>query len=324
MTTTFSTSIVVLLALWCRDSWPRSHSSWALPSQLTQFIVPADKRCVDALGPGVHVALLPPEHALVTVSGDTLAVPAGCCHLHKDTPHPEHKIASALWDLIAYANSDAGNGVCEPQRQASHKCPMLHPGHQQRLVAFEVHLLQVQHFNQNVSTEVAAAQNSETATAAAEEWQTVLQQFLGGEPAVMDAQNGFLIVYVPPSHLAAAVTEIARQPEVVHVLPHRVHFLHNLNDISVQLQTGGPAAGGVAANEAQFWDAGVNGSAQVIGLGDSGIDMEHCAFADPAVPFDSFTVDRSRVPVFRSTKHRKVALYYMCASPQPKDQEPCL
>lgn len=303
--------------LWCRDSWPRAHSSWSLPSELTQFVVAADTRCVDAVGFGVHVALLPPEHALITASGSTQALPARCCQLQKGAPQPEHKIASALWDLIAYANSDSGYGICQPQRQASHECPVLHPAHQQRLVAFEVHLLQVQHLNPNVSKEVAAAKNSETATAAAEEWQTVLQGFLAGAPVVMDAQNGLLIVYVPPSHLAAAATEIARQPEVAHVLPRRVHFLHNLNAISVQLQTGGPAAGAVAVDEAQFWGAGVNGSGQVIGLGDSGIDMEHCAFADPAVPFDSFTVDRSRVPVFRSTEHRKVALYYLCASLQP-------
>lgn len=256
--------------------------------------------------------MLPPTHALVTASSSSQSLPTSCHHLLTGTPQPQHKIAGALWGLIDHVNSDAGNGVCNPQRQASHKCAVLHSQHQQRLVAIEVHLHQVQHFSPNVSVAVADVSNADTAQAAAEDWQPVLQKILAGAPVAMQAQDGLLIVYVPPRHIAAAATAIARQPEVAHVLPRRLHFLHNLQDVSLQIQAGGDAARGDAATEAHFWSAGVNGSGQVIGLGDSGIDMEHCAFTDPAVPFGSFTVDRSRVPVFRSTEHRKVALYYMC------------
>lgn len=299
----------------CRDSWPRTHPSWALPSHLQQTVVAAGSHCIDELGVEVDVAHLPPSQILVSTNGSA-ELPSACCRQPVRMLQSGHKIAAAFSDLVAHVDSAADNGPCDPREWASHQCALWHPEHPARLVAFEVHLLQVQSFSPSLSTAAAAALNSGSAQAAAEEWQPVLQSRLGGAPVAMDALDGLLVVYVQPRHLAAAASALAQQSVVAYVLPRRSHFLHNLRDITLQLQAASPATGGAVAREAQFWDAGVNGSGQVIGLGDSGLDVQHCAFADSAVPFDSFTLDGTQVPVFRSPNHRKVTLYYMC-SPLP-------
>eukprot|EP00892_Ulva_mutabilis_P005337 jgi/Ulvmu1/3175/UM015_0216.1 len=299
-----------------RDAWPRNHPSWTLPSELKQTIVPADSHCNHQIRvrniTGVDVAHLPPSQALLSANG-SVALPSSCCKQAMLTVKPEHKISNAFWDLVTFLESGAGTGHCDPRVRASHQCALWHPEHPQRLVAFEVHLLQVQAFRPGLHVTAAVAQNLRSAKAAAEEWQPILRERLGGAPVAIDAHDGTLIVYAQPRDLATAATALAQQPAVVHVLPRRAHFLHNLRDISLQLQAADPGVGDASAGEAQFWDAGVNGSGQVIGIGDSGLDMQHCAFADPVVPFDSFTLDGSRIPVFRSVDHRKVTLYYMFA-----------
>ena len=64
-----------------------------------------------------------------------------------------------------------------------------------------------------------------------------------------------------------------------------------------------------------FWAVGLDGKGQILGFGDSGLDMDHCDFVDPDVPFELNGVgSEDTYPVFASTVHRKVALYYMCAA----------
>lgn len=55
-----------------------------------------------------------------------------------------------------------------------------------------------------------------------------------------------------------------------------------------------------------FWDADLNGDGEIIGIGDSGIDMESCFFKDPANPF---VKPPAGVTEWRSPTHRKVVYY---------------
>lgn len=311
---------VDLAVSFCRDAWPREAAierqidgdwaGWSLPPDLAQAVISADRACIDSLGDGAHVMPLPPRQALLTVSSAE-QLPFRCCH-QLQAPQPSHKVAAGLWHLVSHVSTASENDRCEPHTQVSHKCALRHPD-QPDLIAFEVHLVQAQHLTPNMSASIAAMKNSATAAAAAEVWQKALHDHVEGSPIAMHPEGDALIVYAPARYLAKAVLAVAQQPEVLNVQPRRMHFLHNLQDISVQIQAGDPAQGQGSATEAQFWAAGVNGTGQVIGVGDSGIDMQHCAFVDPVVPFDSFTVDRSRVPQFRSEQHRKLALYYMYA-----------
>jgi subtilisin family serine protease len=65
-----------------------------------------------------------------------------------------------------------------------------------------------------------------------------------------------------------------------------------------------------------FWDQGLDGKGQVIGIGDSGIDMHSCFFKDPNVPF-STPIDGSRE--WRAPEHRKVVYYWGLADPRFQD-----
>lgn len=66
-----------------------------------------------------------------------------------------------------------------------------------------------------------------------------------------------------------------------------------------------------------FWAAGVNGSGQVIGTGDNGIDMDSCYFKDPSVSFTTSLTFKNvyggaATPVytFSSATHRKLASFH--------------
>lgn len=55
-----------------------------------------------------------------------------------------------------------------------------------------------------------------------------------------------------------------------------------------------------------FWDAGLDGRNQIVGIGDSGIDMHSCFFSDPQVPF----VPPTNSKEWSSDTHRKVVYYW--------------
>lgn len=64
-----------------------------------------------------------------------------------------------------------------------------------------------------------------------------------------------------------------------------------------------------------FWDAGLDGRGQIVGIGDSGIDMKSCFFADPAVPFEAPTGSRE----WANPAHRKVVYYWGMADETFRD-----
>ena len=66
-----------------------------------------------------------------------------------------------------------------------------------------------------------------------------------------------------------------------------------------------------------FWEVGLDGTGEVVGVGDSGVDTEHCFFYDPDVEVEPTSNDANGVPRFLSSEarkpHRLLESYYMWA-----------
>lgn len=77
-----------------------------------------------------------------------------------------------------------------------------------------------------------------------------------------------------------------------------------------------PSADYKAPDSHLFWQAGLDGKGQVIGIGDSGIDMNSCYFRDPANPFNPSPDSKEWI----SPNHRKVVYYYGIADTTFRDQ----
>lgn len=268
---------------------------------------------------GVFYSNLPPSHALLFGNGTAVELPNICCQ-HAQEPQTRHKVVPELWQLAKFvAEGSAAGERCDPRISPSHSCPKFHPSSSVPLVAFEVHLAPAHallQLNTCHKPSCRAEQQREFAESAAIDWQPAITQELGAD-VIIEPVDGFLVFYVPSAKLEDAVTLVARQPLVASITPARTHFLHNLREVSLLMQTTQLNADSAVASDTdlQFWDAGLNGQGQIIGLGDGGIDMRHCAFSDPEVPFENFKVGDERVPYFESENHRKVSLYFMCAHP---------
>lgn len=64
-----------------------------------------------------------------------------------------------------------------------------------------------------------------------------------------------------------------------------------------------------------FWSAGLDGKGQIVGMGDSGIDMRSCYFADPAAPF----APAPGADEWANPNHRKVVYYWGLADETFRD-----
>lgn len=64
-----------------------------------------------------------------------------------------------------------------------------------------------------------------------------------------------------------------------------------------------------------FWGVGLDGKNQIIGIGDSGIDMGSCYFQDPANPFSI----PANSDTWSNPNHRKVVMYWGLADDKFRD-----
>lgn len=129
----------------------------------------------------------------------------------------------------------------------------------------------------------------------------------------MHVERGYLLVSVCKYGLGQVLEALAEQPAVHWLEPHARALMHNL-DAATCLQGTQVSPGQTLtspANLRPFWQAGLDGTGQVIGCGDSGVDMDSCYFFDSAVPFlDNIQTDsRNNWQYFASSTHRKVVLY---------------
>ncbi|KXZ56646.1 hypothetical protein GPECTOR_1g582 [Gonium pectorale] len=119
--------------------------------------------------------------------------------------------------------------------------------------------------------------------------------------------------------VAAALRWLAAQPEVHWLEPTPRLRRHDIwGDLLVQSGGRGLTAATVAQPTRvaahRMWSAGLDGSSQLIGISDTGVDTDSCYFFDPQVPdvWRRLVADPTRTgaKVFKSTTHRKLASYY--------------
>jgi len=149
--------------------------------------------------------------------------------------------------------------------------------------------------------------------AAAEEWPSELAKVAAQCGAEVVVEHGSLLVATCLQDLPAVLGWLAARPSVTWLSPRMASHIHNLYAASI-IQGGGlpSSVGDPRSNPAlrPIWRAGLDGSGQVIGCGDSGVDTDSCYFRDNAVDFRAgLRTDASGVQVFQSAEHRKIALY---------------
>ncbi|KAG2448184.1 hypothetical protein HYH02_006769 [Chlamydomonas schloesseri] len=120
-----------------------------------------------------------------------------------------------------------------------------------------------------------------------------------------------LRVYLCEQDLAPGVLWLAAQPVTRWVEPQLRPQSRNAVS-SILLQTGGVTQAQyddpLAAGNRPFWDAGLQGEGEVVGVGDTGLDLDHCFYADPR--FENYAALLKGTPRrFRTPAHRKVVQY---------------
>jgi len=113
--------------------------------------------------------------------------------------------------------------------------------------------------------------------------------------------------------LEAVLLWLADQPQTHWLEPRRRMHLHNrvAGSITQGALRGDAAADVTSAVLHPFWSpaVGLRGEGQVVGVGDSGLDLDSCYFFDPNVNFAANTKTEAGGKVFASDAHRKVAYY---------------
>ena len=87
-------------------------------------------------------------------------------------------------------------------------------------------------------------------------------------------------------------------PEVTWV-EERTQRRLQMADAAWMVQSG---AQGTPTKATPLWDAGLRGEGEVVTVGDSGVDINHCSFADPSEPVPYG-------PGAKNLRHRKIVAY---------------
>lgn len=147
--------------------------------------------------------------------------------------------------------------------------------------------------------------------AAVKDWRDALEKAF---PVAHIQDNGkhAVTVYVPGNQIQNAIDWLAERHAVHWVEPMpRVRMLNR--QASTITQSGRPAPlSGIINTDPEYhpiWSAGITGKDMVVGIGDSGLDYQHCFFADPDTDWSANIVTDDNVLTFTSTTHRKIRLY---------------
>ncbi|KAG2442839.1 hypothetical protein HXX76_002918 [Chlamydomonas incerta] len=138
-------------------------------------------------------------------------------------------------------------------------------------------------------------------------------------PALRARGRLLLAIVCAGGDVGAALSWLAAQPQAHWLEPTpRLSKRDIWGDLMVQSGARGLGAGVLAqpldVGAHVFWSRGLDGRGQVLGISDSGVDMDSCYFFDPEIP----DVWRRLVPdpkfkgakVFNSDTHRKLKSYY--------------
>ncbi|WIA11875.1 hypothetical protein OEZ85_011961 [Tetradesmus obliquus] len=166
------------------------------------------------------------------------------------------------------------------------------------------------------------------AAAAAMDWEAPLSQLVADDgrcqhhrqlckPELLARSRMELNIAVCPQDLSEVLHWLSSQAAVHWLAPRPRLFLQNsIASMIVQDNGVSPSADYKAPDSHLFWQAGLDGKGQVIGIGDSGIDMNSCYFRDPANPFNPSPDSKEWI----SPNHRKVVYYYGIADTTFRDQ----
>lgn len=125
------------------------------------------------------------------------------------------------------------------------------------------------------------------------------------------------VVRAPAALLREVLQWLAVQPAVHWLEPKYGMRLHNANAASI-IQAAQPAPDTKDWSDEDthpIWAAGLKGSGQIVGCGDSGIELNHCFFEDDSIDLSvsssNWQPDGRGGRLYNGTAdHRKVALYY--------------
>lgn len=152
------------------------------------------------------------------------------------------------------------------------------------------------------------------AAAAKHDWLPILQRSFGNI-VQMQAFHGVLEISVPAASVESLLHFLSFQKSIHRLQPKMRIKTHNWLASGI-IQSGlAPTEenGQIDAIIHPIWNAGIQGEGQVVGCGDSGMDVDSCFFYDPEVSFleglqrpDLFR----NVQVFESSVHRKIKYYH--------------
>ncbi|PNW83455.1 hypothetical protein CHLRE_05g242860v5 [Chlamydomonas reinhardtii] len=131
-----------------------------------------------------------------------------------------------------------------------------------------------------------------------------------------------LRVFVCEQHLSAALDWLSSQPVVRWVSPRMTHTHRNAR-ASILTQSGsltaaeyadpvGDGSSGAEAARRPYWAAGLDGSGEILGSGDTGVDLDNCYLSDPR--YDSGAVAGQLAAVTTQFLFSQVGVH--CAAPR--------
>lgn len=129
------------------------------------------------------------------------------------------------------------------------------------------------------------------AMAASLDWHDTLQTIAKHCGVDIMVHGHSLSVAVCEADTAAVLKWLAQRPSVRWLSPRMQSKTYNQN-AAVITQTGGLSGSAVATDLSlhPFWRAGIDGTGQIVGSGDTGVDMNSCFFRDSSNRFENLEV----------------------------------
>ncbi len=140
------------------------------------------------------------------------------------------------------------------------------------------------------TAEVAAAATKALRAACAEDGGPLRKSCAASPPLelVPEGDKLMALMRAPTAEIEAIAAVLSRVPGVVWIEPKPTYRHHNQGGTRIMQSGSNPVGGGAGSTvvgATPIWDMGITGEDQIVGVGDSGLDTDHCFFDDPGEPF---------------------------------------
>ena len=140
------------------------------------------------------------------------------------------------------------------------------------------------------TAEVAAAATKALRAACAEDGGPLRKSCAASPPLELVPEGDKLMALprAPTAEIEAIAAVLSRAPGVVWIEPMPTFRHHNEGGTRIMQSGSDPLGGGAGSTvigATPVWDLGVTGKDQIVGVGDSGLDTDHCFFDDPDEDF---------------------------------------